>query len=80
MTDDRMIAALLRERDGYALYGNEGGVAAVDEQLALHGYQAPAAEPKQTETAPPAPAAKAPAKAPAKTQPRARRAPRKATA
>ncbi|WET79240.1 hypothetical protein P3102_35315 [Amycolatopsis sp. QT-25] len=42
-TDDAMIAALLRER---AAYAGRGGMAdrvkAVDEQLALRGYTAPA--------------------------------------
>lgn len=39
MTDDRMIAALLRERDGYERRGLADRVAQVDEQLALRGYE-----------------------------------------
>ncbi|MFF7521244.1 hypothetical protein [Streptomyces pseudovenezuelae] len=38
-TDDPMVAALLREREGYAgRKGKEDRVAAVDEQLQLRGY------------------------------------------
>ncbi|MFJ8804197.1 hypothetical protein [Streptomyces sp. NPDC102487] len=38
-TDDSMVAALLREREGYAnRKGMEDRVAAVDEQLRLRGY------------------------------------------
>lgn len=45
MTDDRMIAALLRERDAYQRQGKADRVALVDEQLRLRGHQDPAAEP-----------------------------------
>lgn len=40
-TDDPMVAALLREREGYARRGMDKRVAAVDEQLHLRGYKAP---------------------------------------
>lgn len=43
MSNDRMIASLLRERDGYERRGLDERVALVDEQLARHGYE-PAAE------------------------------------
>lgn len=52
MTEDPMIAALLRERAGLAQRGLDDRVAQVDEQLKLRGYQAPAGEdtdaPKRT--------------------------------
>lgn len=55
-TEDPMIAALLREREGYVgREGKEDRVAAVDEQLKLRGYKAPRrgqpkpAEPKAAE-------------------------------
>lgn len=38
-TDDRMIAALLRERAGYEAVGKADRVAQVDEQLVHYGYQ-----------------------------------------
>lgn len=38
MADDRMIAALLRERDGLTRRGLDDRVAQVDEQLKLHGH------------------------------------------
>lgn len=38
MADDRMIAALLRERDGLKQRGLADRVAQVDEQLKLHGH------------------------------------------
>ena len=38
---DRIIAGLLRERDGYARRGLADRVAQVDEQLALHGHIEP---------------------------------------
>jgi len=44
MTEDMMIAALLRERDGLAQRGLSERVAQVDEQLALRGYTPPADE------------------------------------
>lgn len=43
-TDDRMIAALLRERDGYLARGQKDRAALVDEQLSLRGYEPPADE------------------------------------
>ncbi|WP_414943312.1 hypothetical protein [Amycolatopsis sp. cmx-11-32] len=50
-TDDAMIAALLRERAAYAgRDGMDDRVKAVDEQLKLRGYTAPA----EAETAAPA--------------------------
>lgn len=36
--NERMIAALLRERDGYARRGLDDRVKQVDEQLQHHGY------------------------------------------
>jgi hypothetical protein len=41
MTDDPMIAALLREREMYVRRGRTESVAVVDEQLKLRGYEAP---------------------------------------
>lgn len=55
-TEDSMIAALLRERDGYQRRGLDDRVALVNEQLVLRGYQVQAAEPEadpEPETAPP---------------------------
>ncbi|KIF69239.1 hypothetical protein HY68_12620 [Streptomyces sp. AcH 505] len=43
-TDDPMVAALLRERAGYATRGMDERVAQVDEQLKLRGH-APSASP-----------------------------------
>ncbi|MFJ4692842.1 hypothetical protein [Streptomyces sp. NPDC088766] len=43
MTEDTMIAALRREREGYAALGLDDRVAEVDEQLRLRGVQPPAA-------------------------------------
>lgn len=40
-TDDPMIAALLREREGYVRRGLAGRAKLVDEQLALRGYRDP---------------------------------------
>ncbi|MCX4752896.1 hypothetical protein [Kitasatospora purpeofusca] len=56
MTDDRMIAALRRERDGYERRGLDERVAQVDEQLIQLGWE-PDAEP----LAPPAGDAQVPA-------------------
>jgi hypothetical protein len=47
MSDDRMIAALLREREGYVRRGLDDRVAQVDEQLAHYGHQ-PEAEDRTT--------------------------------
>lgn len=49
MSNDRMIAALLRERDGCERRGLDERVAQIDDQLAAHGYvpegeSAPAAD------------------------------------
>ncbi|MFE1424366.1 hypothetical protein ACFW6C_02155 [Streptomyces fungicidicus] len=41
-TDDPMVAALLREREGYVSRGLDDRVAQVDEQLRLRGYERPA--------------------------------------
>lgn len=43
-TTDPMIAALLREREGYVVYGKTDRVKAVDAELARRGYKA---EPKK---------------------------------
>ncbi|MFI9552642.1 hypothetical protein [Nonomuraea endophytica] len=39
MSEDPMIAALLREREGYVVRGMEDRVAQVDEQLKLRGHE-----------------------------------------
>ncbi|MGW3416467.1 hypothetical protein [Streptomyces phaeochromogenes] len=41
-TEDPMVAALLREREGYVSRGMDERVAQVDEQLKLHGHKPPA--------------------------------------
>jgi hypothetical protein len=53
MTDDPMVAALLRERQALIQSGLTDRVADVDEQLKAHGYEgsAPAAKPSRS-TAP----------------------------
>jgi hypothetical protein len=43
-TNDRMVAALLREREGYVRRGLPDRVAQVDEQLAHYGYAPQAAD------------------------------------
>lgn len=42
-TEDPMVAALLREREGYVGRGMDDRVAQVDEQLKLRGHEPPAA-------------------------------------
>ncbi|GAA5048209.1 hypothetical protein HNP84_000223 [Thermocatellispora tengchongensis] len=71
MTDDPMVAALLREREGYVQGGLDDRVAAVDEQLALRGHTPPSDAPPTT-----ASGEKAQDRS---TPPRRRRAPRKDT-
>ncbi|WP_219512750.1 hypothetical protein [Nonomuraea ceibae] len=66
MTEDPMIAALLRERAGYVQRGMTDRVAQVDEQLKLRGHTPPAAD--DSEGAPPADRS---------TPPRGRRTPRR---
>jgi hypothetical protein len=44
MTEDPMIAALLREREGLVQRGLSERIAQVDEQLALRGHKPPADE------------------------------------
>ena len=44
LTEDPMVAALLREREGYVTRGMDDRVAQVDEQLRLRGYEPPAAK------------------------------------
>lgn len=51
MADDRMIAALLRERDGLVAQGKTERVAQVDEQLAHYGYT-PEEKPEARKQAP----------------------------
>lgn len=53
--DERMIAALLREREGYERRGLDDRVRQVDEQLAHHGYKPEPGEDAgpQGRTAPP---------------------------
>lgn len=55
MTEDTMIAALLREREGLVQSGLTDRVAHVDEQLALHGHTPPAGgdEPAPSRSTPP---------------------------
>lgn len=55
--NERMIAALLRERDGLARQGKTDRVALVDEQLQFYGYE-PAEKPAEE------PAGEKPAEAP----------------
>ena len=43
-TEDPMVAALLREREGYVGRGMDDRVAQVDEQLRLRGYESPTGE------------------------------------
>lgn len=43
-TEDPMVAALLREREGYVQRGMNDRVAQVDEQLKLRGHKPPADE------------------------------------
>lgn len=45
-TEDPMVAALLREREGYIGRGMDDRVRQVDEQLALRGYTPPKDESK----------------------------------
>lgn len=72
MTDDTMIAALLREREGLARRGLPDRVAQVDEQLALRGY---VQDPADQSPAPPPEGPPAPSE-----QPKGRRSARKETA
>lgn len=44
MAEDSMVAALLRERDGYVRRGLDERVAQVDEQLKARGHTPPGAE------------------------------------
>lgn len=44
-TEDPMVAALLRERDGYVQRDLDDRIAQVDEQLSLRGYTEPAEQP-----------------------------------
>lgn len=50
---DPMIAALLREREGYLRMGKTERVAAVDEQLALRGYTEAETDQPQGRSTPP---------------------------
>ncbi|NEA67544.1 hypothetical protein [Streptomyces sp. SID12488] len=43
-TEDPMVAALLREREGYAVRGMDDRTDQVDEQLRLRGVEPPAAQ------------------------------------
>ncbi|GAA2108721.1 hypothetical protein [Streptomyces synnematoformans] len=81
MTEDPMIAALLRERAGYVQRGLDARTAAVDEQLRLRGHEPPASpqdpqDPQDPPESPEPPAAAGDEAAPRKAKPRARRAPR----
>lgn len=68
-SEDTMVAALLREREGYAQFGLDDRVAEVDEQLRLRGVQPPVDE-KTEPTKPPARSTAAPARS---TAPKGRR-------
>lgn len=54
-TEDPMVAALLREREGYVQRGLPDRVAQVDEQLALRGHEpkGQTSEQKTSRTTPP---------------------------
>jgi hypothetical protein len=58
-TDDTMIAALLREREGLVQLGKKDRVAQVDEQLRLRGYKPRRTQDKQ-QPSPTTPQASAP--------------------
>lgn len=47
-TEDPMIAALLREREGYVQRGMDARVTQVDEQLRLRGVEPPTADKSST--------------------------------
>jgi hypothetical protein len=47
---DPMIAALLREREGYVAFGKKDRLTAVDAELKRRGYDEPKAEPKERVT------------------------------
>ncbi|MBN0043117.1 hypothetical protein JS756_03100 [Streptomyces actuosus] len=49
-SDDPMVAALLREREGYVARGWDDRVAQVDEQLRLRDVEPPAAAPSSAPT------------------------------
>lgn len=49
-SNDPLVAALLREREGYARSGLDDRVAQVDEQLAWRGYEQPRTQPPQGRT------------------------------
>ncbi|MGI5293266.1 hypothetical protein ACQEVF_59515 [Nonomuraea polychroma] len=52
VTDDGMVAALLREREGYVQRGLRERVAEVDEQLKIRGHEPPSdGAPAKQETA-----------------------------
>lgn len=53
-TEDPMVAALLREREGLTQSGLTDRIASVDEQLKLHGYEPPT----DKKSAPAAPASR----------------------
>lgn len=68
-TEDPMVAALLRERAGYASRkGMEDRVAAVDEQLKLRGYKPPRRQQEKPKT-PATPPTPAPVQSDAEKQP-----------
>ncbi|MFJ6645774.1 hypothetical protein ACIQPS_08945 [Streptomyces sp. NPDC091290] len=66
-TEDPMVAALLREREGYVQRGMDDRVAQVDDQLRLRGVEPPTGEkttaPSTRETPPKGRRARAPEKA-----------------
>ncbi|WP_433519046.1 hypothetical protein ACQP2T_28115 [Nonomuraea sp. CA-143628] len=71
MTEDPMIAALLRERDGYVQHGLDDRVRQVDEQLGLRGYK-PSTDATET-------SGEGGGQEPPSTPPKGRRTARKAT-
>lgn len=60
MADDRMIAALLRERAGLVSLGKTDRVEQVDEQLKLYGYEPDGAKAATQEDGKPAARKQAP--------------------
>lgn len=77
MIEDRMVAALLRERDAYVRQGKPDRVAQVDEQLALRGYSPPKDDTDDKSGS--SDTGKGDDKPPASSKPQGRRAPAKRT-
>lgn len=69
MRDENMIAALKRERAGYAAAGRTDRVAQVDEQIKAFGGEVPEAEEPEGRQAPPKSTAEAAPKPTARRKP-----------